>query len=35
MEFDAINLRWCLVIGGGAEGRKPAGRGKEERRLAA
>jgi hypothetical protein len=35
MEFDSIDLRWCLVIDGDAQGRKPAGRGKQERGLAA
>jgi hypothetical protein len=34
MEFDAIDLGWCLVIDRRGEGRKPAGCGKEERGFA-
>jgi hypothetical protein len=35
MEFDAIDLRWCLVIDRRGESRKPASRGKEECGFAA
>jgi len=35
MKFDAIDMRWRLIADGGAEGRKPPGRSKEERSLAA